>query len=441
MNEKTKPGFIKSAVQTCARWAGIPVDAGDGSAYNLGDARLYVRNLSGQCVNESTVLSLSSVWACVSLLSDTISTLPIGFYRRTASGRELASDHDLYRILKRQPNDDMTSAQFIGATVANMLLRGVAYWEKDIVAGRLVGLTFLPTARVSCSVVNGKEEFRYTPPNGKQRVLSPSTLVRIPAFSLDGIHGLSAIAYGAQCFGAAQAAEQAAAGTFSRGLLPTTFFKYPNVLRKEQREDARRAIGLISGAVNAGEPVILEAGMEAGTLGISPEDAQLLESRAFSVEEVCSWFRVQPFMIGRASQGQTNWGTGIEQQMIGFVTFTLAPWIRRIEQAIEKNLLAPNEQSSFYAEFALEGLLRGDSASRREFYASALQNGWLNRNTVRSLENQPPIDGGDVYTVQSNLIPIGQLGAIPKSALTVREAMEAYAAHVRFPSVDIGETK
>lgn len=404
-----KPGLIKTAVQYCARWAGIPVDAGDGIAWNLGD-RVYTTNPARQCVTDASALQLSAVWACTSLLADTISTLPVGFYERKPTGRIPAESHSLFRVLRRQPNADMTSAQFIGATISNMLLRGTAYWEKDISGGRIIGLSLLPTARVSVTCKpNGEEEYRYTY-RGKQRLIPASKLVRIPGFSLDGIHGLSAIEFGANVFGNAQAAEMAAGGTFSKGLLPTTYFKYPTMLKREQRDDMRETIKRLSGAVNAGEPVILEAGMEAGALGINPHDAQLLESRAFSVEEICSWFRVQPFMIGRASQGQTNWGTGIEQQMIGFVTFTLAPWLRRIEQAIEKDLLTREEQGRYYAEFSLEGLLRGDSAARASFYATALQNGWLTRNQVRAYENLPPIDGGDVLTVQSNLIPLDQLG-------------------------------
>lgn len=405
-----RPGLIKQAVQYCARWAGIPVDAGDGIAWNLGD-RVYSTNPARQCVTDSSALQLSAVWACISLLADTISTLPVGFFERKPTGRVLAEQHPLFRVLRRQPNADMTAAQFMGATISNMLLRGTAYWEKDISGGRIIGLSLLPSARMSVTCkANGEEEFRYTY-RGKQRVIPPAKLVRIPGFSLDGIHGLSAIEFGASMFGNAQAAELASSGMFARGLLPTTYFKYPTTLKQDQRADARDMIKRLSGAVNSGEPVILEAGMEAGALGIKPHDAQLLESRAFSVEEICSWFRVQPFMIGRASQGQTNWGTGIEQQMIGFVTFTLAPWIRRIEQAIEKDLLTREEQGRFYAEFSLEGLLRGDSSARASFYSTALQNGWLSRNQVRAYENLPPVEGGDVLTVQSNLIPLADLGA------------------------------
>jgi HK97 family phage portal protein len=318
----------------------------------------------------------------------------------------------------------MTSAQFIGATIANMLLRGVGYWEKEMNGGQVIGLSFLPSSRVSkVTNTNGTIEWHYRTPKGTVRKIPRERLVIIPAFSLDGENGLSTIAYGANMFGNAQAAEQAASGMFARGLLPSVYFKYPTTLKAEQRADARVMISRISGAVNAGEPVIMEAGMESGALGINPEDAQLLESRAFSVEEVCSWFRVQPFMIGRAASGQTNWGTGIEQQMIGFITFTLAPWLRRIEQAIEKDLLTTAEQGKFYAEFSLDGLLRGDSAARQAFYASALQNGWMNRNEVRALQNLGPIEGGDVYTVQSNLVGITAMGADVTPGLGARSAL------------------
>ena len=410
-----KVGFIKACVQACARWAGIPIDAGDGTAFNLG-SRLVVPT-------ESAALRLSAVWACVTLLSDTISTLPLGFYKKTPAGRVEALDHPLDRVLSRQPNEDMTASQFIGATMASMLLRGVAYWEKNVSAGRVIGLDFLVRDRLSVTCLpDGTERYSYTE-KGKIRHIPASRIVKIIGFSLDGKNGLSAIEYACCVFGAALSAQTAANATFERGLLQTVAFKYPQVLRKDQRDDAREAIEQISGAVNAGKAVILEGGTDAMTLGIKPSDAQLLESRAFSAEEICSWFRVQPFMIGRAADGQTNWGTGIEQQMIGFITFTLAPWLRRIEQSIAKELLRPEEKGIYYAEFSLEGLLRGDSAARSAFYSSALQNGWMNRAQVARYENLPPPPGGDVYTVQSNLIPIDKIGMAPPPAANVRSAL------------------
>jgi HK97 family phage portal protein len=401
--------IMAACAATVARWAGVPATAGDGFAYNMDNPL----RRSETCVTAGSVLQLSAAWACVSLLADTISTLPLGFYRRGADGgRTSADDHPLHWVMRHQPNPDMTSAQFIGATMASLLLWGNSYAEKLENGGKVIGLKFLLPARMGRErLANGSWGYVYTELDGRRRSISRAKVMHIPAFSVDGVCGLSPIRYGAGVFGAAQSAQDAANSTFEKGLMPTTVFKYPATLKEGQRDEARTAIKAISGAVNAGNPVILEGGTDAMSLGINPADAQLLESRAFSVEEVCSWFRVQPFMIGRASQGQTNWGTGIEQQMIGFITFTLAPWLRRIEQAIAKDLLTPEERRDYYAEFNLEGLLRGDSAARASFYSTASQNGWLNRNDIRAKENEPPIPGGEIYTVQANLVPLEQLGA------------------------------
>src|SRR5690606_6675291 len=163
-----------------------------------------------------------------------------------------------------------------------------------------------------------------TEDNGRQRVIPASRIWTLPGWSLDGVNGVSVIRYGAEVFGAALATDQAAAGMFKRGLMPTTYFRFPQVLKPDQRTAARETIGASSGALNSGTSAMLEAGVEVGTLGIDPKDAQMLESRAFSVEEICRWFRVPPWMVGHTDKG-SNWGTGIEQQMIGFLTFTLGP--------------------------------------------------------------------------------------------------------------------
>lgn len=415
MDKTARPGFVKSCVQAVARWAGIPIDAGDGTAYNLGD-----RVAQGLAGGPKGAMQISAAWACVTLIADTISTLPLNLYEKRGTDRTVADEHPLQRVLHVQPNADQTAATFWGAVLASLLLRGEAYAEIHRSAGRIIAIDFLPFDCVQRQrLPGGGYRYRFTR-YGKTREIPVANIWRLVGFTLDGENGCSAIEYGCRVFGSARAADVAASGTFERGLLPTTFFKYPTQLKPNQRADARKLIERLSGAVNAGAPVILEAGMEAGEIGIKPSDAQLLESRQFSVEEICSWFHVPPFMIGRSSQGQTNWGTGIEQQMIGFVTFALRKWIKRIEGAIAKDLLKPEERARFYAEFSIEGLLRGDSTSRREFYASALQNGWMNRNQVARLENLPAVPGGDVYTVQSNLIPIEKLGMLPPPAASTR---------------------
>ena len=398
-----KLGPIRAAIM---RWLGVQA-----SVTISGLDRLGASSDAGVMVDHQRMLSLSAVWGCTRLISETIATLPLNLYERGATGKRVAQGHSLQWIISNRPNPDTTSSLHWEATIAAMLLRGNARAEKLVIGGRLVGLVFL---RPECLSGPYNSEsgrvWRYSE-NGRQREIPDSRIFHIPGFSLDSREGVSVIQYGANVFGSALAADQAANKTFANGLHPTTYFKYPNQLRENQRDDARKAIKKISGVLNAGEPAILEAGMEAGTIGILPADAQLLESRGFSVEEICRWFRVPPFMIGHAEKS-TSWGAGIEQQMIGFLTFTLAPWLKRVEQAINKDLLSPGEQQRYYAKFSVEGLLRADSAGRASFYQSMVNNGILTRDEVRELEDREPMGGNAaVLTVQTALAPLDQIGS------------------------------
>ncbi|MGQ2994270.1 MAG: phage portal protein [Variovorax sp.] len=369
-------------------------------------------------------LAISTVWACVRLISGTISTLPLNLYERQEKGRRFASGQDLYTILHDVPNADMTAKVFWQAYVASMLLNGVAYAEKKVGTRGVVALDFLEYGRMRESVVNGERLYRYTDRDGTSRLIPRDRLFRTIGFTLDGITGLSAIQYGARMFNSAQLADIAANRTFNNGLMPTTYFKYPKVMQKNQRAEAREMIKKISGALNAGDPAILEAEMDTGTIGINPNDAQLLESRAWSVEEICRWFGVPPFMVGH-SEKSTSWGSGLEQQNIGFLTYCLRDHLKGIEQSIAKDILTPAQRRTLYAEFAIDALLRADSASRAAFYASAAQNGWMDRAEIRELENLPYREGSAVLTAQSNLLPLDKLGT-EKSAPALQDALKNF---------------
>lgn len=402
-NKPKKPGRIKAAILD---WLGVPVGLTD-EAFWSGLAR----SEAGQQVNEGTVLQLSAAWACARLISETIATLPLIIYERTPGGRVPAKDHPLTYQLGKQPNRNTTAAVYWESNVAAMLLRGNGISERMMLNGRQVGLRYLYPPRLSISKdTAGRRRYLYTEPDGKQREIPESNIFRIPGFTLDSDWGLSVISYGAKVFGSALAAAGAANGTFENGLSQTVAFKFPHLLKKEQRAEFRQAFQEIAGAVNAGKPALLEGGMEAQTIGINPKDAQLLESRAFSVEEICRWFRVPPFMVGH-SEKSTSWGTGLEQQNIAFLTYTLRPWLTRIEQAINKDLLSPIEQQRYYAEFSIEGLLRADSAGRASYLSTMVNNGLMTRDEGRLKENLPAKGGNaDVLTVQTALIPIDQLG-------------------------------
>lgn len=406
MKQQTrKIGRVRAAV---LNWLGKPFGLSDTDAWTS----FGVTSGAGVSVNHHNVLTLSAVWACTRLISETIGTLPLSIYEKTSGGRRVAPGHPLSFIIGTQPNTDTISSVFWESAVAAMLLRGNAYCEKLMIGGRLVGLQFLYPGRLTInSLGNGKKRYLYTGDNGLQREIPAARIWTIPGFSLDGQVGVSVIRYGAEVFGSALATDKAAAGTFKRGLMPTVWFKYPEKLKPDQREDARKFITeRANGAVNAGDPLILESGMEVGNLGINPSDAQLLQSRAFGVEEICRWFRVPPWMVGHTEKS-TSWGTGIEQQMIGFLTFTLGPWLKRIEQSIMKDLLTPAERLRFYPKFTVEGLLRADSAARAAFYSAMVNNGILTRDEVRELEDREPMGGNAaVLTVQTAMAPLDSVG-------------------------------
>lgn len=418
-----KPGRVKAAVLD---WLGVDISLTDGDFWAdwSGD-----RSASGQNITEKSMLSLSAVWGCARLISETIATLPLSIYERTSAGKRVAKEHQLQFLIHDMPNADSTAAVFWEAVIVGMLLRGNARIEKNYQNGKITSLLFLYPGRLSISkLANGKKEYRYRNPDGTQRTIPNDRIWTIPGFSLDGICGVSVIQYGAQVFGAAQAGDEAASKVFANGLLSTIYFKMERILTKEQRAEFRENLVGITGSINAGKSPLLEGGMSADTISIDPKDAQLLESRAFSVEEICRWFRVPPFMVGH-SEKSTSWGSGIEQQMIGFLVFTLGPWLRRIEQAIVKDLIAPSERARFYPKFAVEGLLRADTAARSAFYAAMVNNGILTRDEVRELEDREPMGGNAaVLTVQSAMTSLDSIG----QATDANQAKAAMRASLGF---------
>lgn len=416
MKKSTRPGALSRVKAAIDGWV---------RSFTTQDAELYSHpadNPSGAALTSKAVMQLDAVWSCVRLISETIATLPLSMYERTGTGKRYASQHPLHFVIHDQPNADATAAVFWEAMIAAMLLRGAGRAEKLYVGPRLVGLLFLdPERLVVTRDANGRRIYLYPRPDGTPREIPAARIWTVPGFTLDGINGVSVISYGAQVFGAAIAAEKAAAQTFKSGLLQTIYYKVSAFLNPAQRAEFKKNL---AGTIERGEAPLLEGGTEAHALGIKPSDAQLLESRGFSVEAICRWFRVPPWMVGHTEKS-TSWGSGIEQQMIGFLTFTLAPWLRRIEQAISKDLLSPADRARFYAKFAVEGLLRADSAGRAAFYAAMVNNGILTRDEIRELEDREPLGGNAaVLTVQSAMTTLDTIGT-PTEAAQARASLRA----------------
>jgi len=372
---------------------------------------------SGETVNVNTALQLETVWSCVRLIAGTLATLPCHFYAKDAEGRgKVDHTHPLYAILHDQPNADVTAVVFWEAMTACLLLWGNAYARISRVGARIVALTPVKPDRVQrLRRFDGTVYFRVTSAGGIEDV--PETeMMHIKGFSLDGEIGLSPIAQARETLGLAIAAEKASASLFRNGMRPSIAFVLPTFLddiRRKRWDD--ETIPKLKGAINAGSSVLLEGGMDVKTITMNPADAQLLATRAFSIEQICRWFGVQPVMIGHMEKS-TAWGSGLEQMNLWFLTYTLRPILRGIEQEIRRTLLLPVERSKFYAEFNVDGLLRADSAGRAALMKVMIENGMRTPNENRALDNFPPLEGGDDLLVMSNMVPARMLGDIAEKA-------------------------
>ncbi|MBF8679863.1 phage portal protein [Pseudomonas fulva] len=389
-------------------WLGKSIRLSDGGFWS---AFLGAQSSSGKAVTVDKAMRLSAVWACVRIISTSVAGLPLSIYRRLPDGgRETARDFPLYDVVHNSPNEDMAAFHFWQAVVASMLLWGNAYCEIHRSGGRVIALDFLMPSRVTPEPDdNGRLRYFFQPRKGARREIAQADMLHIPAFTLDGRMGLSAIRYGADVFGSAMSADDAANTTFKNGMMPTVAFSVDKTLNPTQRAEFRDYVKTISGALNAGKSPVLEQGVKPEMIGINPADAQLLESRGHSIEEICRWFGVPPWMVMKTDKG-SNWGTGLEQQQIAFLTYCIMTYTAPIEQCVNKRCLTAVDRIKHYAEFSLEAFLRADSAGRAAYLSTMGQNGYMTRNEGRHKENLPSMPGGDILTVQSNLVPLDQLG-------------------------------
>ncbi len=370
---------------------------GDNFRTNMVSLAEYEDRISGA----GGVMGIAAAWACVNLLAGTIASLPLMVYRDVNGEREVAKDHPLYRLLHDSPNFDQTAVDFWEFIQGSLELHGNAYAEKGFMSGRVVALTPIRPDLVQVKRSrDGSLEYEWTE-NGVRSVLSQERMLHIRGSGGGPMGGASTLSVCRQTFNTASNIERASSAMFKNGVRPTgVMIKEGTPFQGTQRKEAEALLQeKFVGALNAGRPMLLDNGLKWQQLTINPDDAQMLESRRFSVEEICRVFGVPPHMVGH-TENSTSWGTGLEQQTLGFQKFTLRRRLKRIEQALEKQLLTPQDRAAGVTiEFNLEGLLRGDSKARSEFYSAALGDtqkpGWMVRNEVRALENLPPVDGWD----------------------------------------------
>ena len=375
---------------------------------------------AGKAVNERSAMQMTAVYACVRILSEAIAGLPLHLYKYGCDGsKEKAVEHPLYFLLHDEPNKEMTSFVFRETLMTHLLLWGNAYAQVIRNGkGEVIALYPLMPNRMEVNRTDkGQLYYQYTTSSddaptveGSTAVLMPEDVLHIPGLGFDGLVGYSPIAMAKNAIGLAIATEEYGAKFFANGAAPSGVLEHPGTIKDPQRvRDAW--MSQFSGSRNAGKVAVLEEGMKYTPISISPEQAQFLETRKFQINEIARIFRVPPHMVGDLEKSSFS---NIEQQSLEFVKYTLDPWVIRWEQSLQRTLLSSEEKKRYYFKFNLEGLLRGDYASRMTGYATARQNGWMSANDIRELENLDRIPaelGGDLYLINGNMLPLGNAGA------------------------------
>ena len=386
-----------------------------GSSYSF----LFGGTTAGKAVTERTAMQMTAVYSCVRILAEAVAGLPLNLYHYLPDGgKEKSYDHPLYRLLHDEPNPEMSSFVFRETLMTHLLLWGNAY-AQIIRNGKGEVVALYPLMPNKMTVDRDKDGRLYYSYNhsseesptleGSTVILRPSDVLHIPGLGFDGLVGYSPIAMAKNAIGMAIACEEYGAKFFANGAAPGGVLEHPGTIKDPQRvrESWQSTFG---GSGNSNKIAVLEEGMKYTPIGISPEQAQFLETRKFQINEIARIFRVPPHMVGDLEKSSFS---NIEQQSLEFVKYTLDPWVIRWEQSIMRTLLSADEKKQYFVKFNLEGLLRGDYASRMSGYAVGIQNGFMSPNDVRNLENMDLIPdelGGNRYLCNGNMVDIANAG-------------------------------
>ena len=393
-----------------------PTNATSGSSYRF----FLGGSTSGKTVTERSAMQITAVYSCVRILAEAIAGLPLHLYTyKENGGKEKAIGHPLYLLLHDEPNPEMSSFVFRETLMTHLLLWGNAYAQ--IIRngkGEVVALYPLMPNRMTVDRDSSGQLFYSYQMNNSDAptmkagtvILKPSDVLHIPGLGFDGLVGYSPIAMAKNAIGLAIATEEYGAKFFANGATPGGLLEYPGTVKDPDRVRESWNKGF-SGSQNAGKVAILEEGMKYTPISIAPEQAQFLETRKFQINEIARIFRVPPHMVGDLEKSSFS---NIEQQSLEFVKYTLDPWVVRWEQSLSRALFTPEEKKQYFFKFNVEGLLRGDYQSRMNGYATARQNGWMSANDIRELENLdriPAEEGGDLYLINGNMLPLVHAGA------------------------------
>ena len=361
--------------------------------------------VAGVSVNEKNVLGLSAVYACTRVISETYASLPIFLYEKKGKNKEKAIKHPIYSLLHDKPNDYMTPFIFKQTLLNNWCIYGNSYavieFDKMWRPKALHPLESKNTY-VDKDPLTGKKIYK-TIRNNKLLEFSKEEVIHVPAFGFDGIQGYSPIKLMMNTYGTAVATQKFGNRFFSNGARCSNVLEHPGTISENARINLRASFdAMYSGVENSHKTMLLEEGMKLSPMSVPPDEAQFIETRKLSDIEISRMFKVPPHLIGILDNATFS---NIEHQSIQFATNTMLPICKAHEEEFLSKLLISTEKQSMTIETNMDGIIRGDMKSRYEAYSIGKQQGFLNTNDIRALENMNESEGGDIYLMQLNAIP------------------------------------
>ena len=376
---------------------------------------------SGASVTPDTAMRVAAVYACVRVLADSIAMLPLRLYREDGATSTVQQGHALDRLVNRRPNAVHTPFDFKRLVVGTLALRGNFYALKHMIGSPTQALIPLHPDRMTVDVDEGTSalSYSYRAKDGAEKRFTSRDIVHLRGLSSDGIVGMSVIKAAAEAIGLSLTAEKHGGKMLSNGASPGGVLKHPQQLSGEAAKRLRESFDeRFAGADNRGRTLLLEEGMTWEKVGMTSEESQFIENRKFQRSEIAMFFGVPPHMIGDVERG-TSWGSGIEQQGIGFVTYTLLPWLTNIAQGFERDLIAEPQQDALAFRFETDELVRADFEARQRGLEIQRRNGVISPNEWRRRERMNPRAdaGGDSYEVSA-----GAAASVPPQRQTAARA-------------------
>ena len=366
------------------------------------------KSASGIQVTEDKAFGVAVAYACVNLIAKTIATLPLHVFRWQGKLRELVTDNEFGALVGEQPNPLMTSVVWREVMMAHVLLWGNHYSIIEI-DGR-GGLMLLPLQPWNVDALltsdGRRKKYRVRLSDGNLKEFREDQVLHIPGLSFDGLVGISPIKKLRNTYGLSLATEAFGSKFFANDARPSVILETPAKMKEEAQKNLLNSLyEKFSGVDNAWKVLVLEEGAKMHMVQMPLEDAQFLDTQKLQDSRICGTFGAPPHLVGIIDKS-TSWGTGIEQQDIGFAKHCIRPWCVKIEAEFDRKLFRGD---GLICKFSLEGLQRGDFKSRMDGYQIGVQNGIYLRNEVRELEDLPPLDDGDVALVPANMTTMDKL--------------------------------